>query len=475
MNRLWVQFSLAITLAIILATLSPLALFFFQNWLYPDTFEVVTDFPPTLTPVEVERLLETVTGRGITLLKVDFYPDGYFSMESIVSLGPGLAQVEEVIQRLPPEQTSKLNIIFENAASLENPALPQTQLYISGRVPITETDSLAARFSAADIQIVNNSFVAENPSIIDTLELFFEEIVRNIVVGLVLGVGLGIWLSRTLTAPLRHLAQAARVIGARELSYRVKVKGSKEVRELADTFNQMSANLERAEQIQRQMMADVSHELRTPLTVLEGNLRAALDRVSRLDEQNLADLYSQTHHLIRLVNDLHEIAQAETNRLPLALHQTDLAELIRQTVDIFGPITEEEGICLKCEIAAGLRPVRVDGARLRQVLHNLLANAVRHTPGGQIILTINQTDRATQISITDTGQGIASEHLAHVFDRFYRTDDSRSRQTGGTGLGLAIVKAIIEAHGGTVTATSPGLNRGTSFTLTLPFMEERVN
>ncbi|NJN94941.1 MAG: GHKL domain-containing protein [Anaerolineales bacterium] len=169
------------------------------------------------------------------------------------------------------------------------------------------------------------------------------------------------------------------------------------------------------------------------------------------------------------MNDLHEIAQAETNRLSLALQETDVAELVRQTVDIFAPIAEEKDISLTCKVAAGLQPVRVDGSRLRQVLHNLLANAVRHTSGGgTITLTVTQDTRATHISVTDTGEGIAPEHLTHIFDRFYRTDDSRSRETGGTGLGLAIVKAIIEAHGGTVTAASPGLNRGSSFTLTLP-------
>ncbi|NJN94940.1 MAG: HAMP domain-containing protein [Anaerolineales bacterium] len=287
MNRLWVQFSLAITLAIILVSLSPGALILLENWLNPPILlEDETGLPPTLTPAEVDHLLETLAELGIRPLKVDLYPNGYFSVQtSSTSLTEALTQVETIIKVLSSEQIGKLDIYFENFGTAEDPPL-QTYLSINGRIPLTKMDIFAQRFPPGEIEVFNDSFLGENPSIIETLQLFSEEILRAIIVGLVLGVGLGIWLSRTLTAPLRHLADAARVIGARDLSYRVKVKGSKEVKDLADTFNQMSANLERAERWQRQMMADVSHELRTPLTVLEGNLRAALDRVARLDEQN---------------------------------------------------------------------------------------------------------------------------------------------------------------------------------------------
>jgi len=484
MNRLWVQFSLAITIAIIVATMLPTAYLLAEDWFTsltpvqpePDT-SLITPVQPepntslTLTTTESDHLITTLSGLQSSSYTVTVYADGFFSVESIVSP----AQTNQVMQALLPGQSAKLNIVAISGNQQVYETAPtqaeaeQSQLYIDGRIPPEQITAFAHKFPASEAVIVTEPFLVQNLSITDIMQLFYQEVSRVIIISLVLGVGLGIWLSRTLTAPLRRLTEAARVIGAKDLSYRVKVKGSREVVELADTFNQMSANLERSERIQRQMMADVSHELRTPLTVLEGNLRAALDKVSRLDEQNLANLYSQTHHLIRLVNDLHEISQAETKQLSLALKDTDVAELVRQTVEIFAPITEEEGLSLHCQIAAGLQPVRVDGSRLRQVLHNLLANAVRHTPpGGRITLTVSQDARATQITIADTGQGIAPEHLAHVFDRFYRTDDSRSRQTGGAGLGLAIVKAIIEAHGGTVTVDSPGLDCGTSFTLTLP-------
>lgn len=473
MNRLWVQFSLAITITIIFAILFPTGILLFKNW-------VDSPAPAQSEPAKFLALTQTESDRLVTTLlellsppyTIMIYTDGFFSVESI---SPP-EQTYKIIQALSPDLSSKLNIAVMAAGGEqlfdpipepdESTGLPQ--MFIDGRIPPEQIHSFADKFSAGEVVIMTEPLLVQNLSITDILQLFYEEVSRVIIISIVLGVGLGIWLSRTLTAPLLHLAEAARVIGDRELGYRVKVKGNKEVRELADTFNQMSANLERAERLQRQMMADVSHELRTPLTVLEGNLRAALDKVSYLDEQNLADLYSQTHHLIRLVNDLHEISQAETKQLSLTIKETDVAELVRQTVDIFAPLAEEKGLNLKYEVAAGLQPVRVDGSRLRQVLHNLLANAMRHTPtSGEITLTINQDSHATQISVADTGQGIASEHLAHIFNRFYRTDDSRSRETGGTGLGLAIAKAIVEAHGGRVTAYSKGIGYGTTFTITL--------
>ena len=202
---------------------------------------------------------------------------------------------------------------------------------------------------------------------------------------------------------------------------------------------------------------------------MESNLRAALDKVHQLKEEELAYLYSQTHHLIQLVNDLHEISLAEAGQLPLTIKNINLIEFVRQTVAMFNPLAEEKGITLEHHSVTQLQPVRADDLRLRQVLHNLLANAVRHTPsGGTITIGLNQTNTNTEIVIKDTGEGITPDQVAHIFDRFYRTDPSRNRETGGAGLGLAIAKAIIEVHQGTLTATSQGPNCGTAFTITLP-------
>ena len=273
-----------------------------------------------------------------------------------------------------------------------------------------------------------------------------------------------------LVAPIRKLADAAHTVGAGDLAARVELpRSSREIDELAQAFNQMAADLQRAAETRRNLLADVSHELRTPLTVLEGNLRAALDQVVELDEEQVANLYQQTHHLIQLVNELRELTLAEAEQLPLDKQPVDVVALLEETVALFAPLAEEQKVMLSVQLPTSLPVAHVDRTRIRQVLHNLLSNALRHTPvDGTITLKASSAGDSVNISVEDTGEGIAPEHLAHIFDRFYRTDPSRSRATGGSGLGLAIVRAIVEAHGGTITVVSEGLGQGTTFTLSLP-------
>lgn len=288
-------------------------------------------------------------------------------------------------------------------------------------------------------------------------------------VGGVVGIVAGIAMSRSLTAPLRQLEDAARRIGKREWQEQVVVKGTEELTAVAHAFNQMVANLGHAETLRRNLMADVAHELRTPLTVLQGNLRAILDDVYPLDKAEVARLYDQTRHLIRLVNDLHELAQAEARQLPLAIVSINMMTLVEETISHFLPLADEVGVALQLEMPTTLAPLPGDTARLRQVLHNLLSNSLRHTPlGGVITVQLSQLPDALQIMVSDSGEGIAAEHLPFIFDRFYRTDRARSRDTGGTGLGLAIVRAIVEAHGGQVTAVSEGIGCGSKFLVVLP-------
>lgn len=283
------------------------------------------------------------------------------------------------------------------------------------------------------------------------------------------GIAGGIAVSWLLAAPVTKLANAAQAIGAGDLTVRVEVDhGSKEIDALAEAFNKMAADLQHAAELRNNLMADVSHELRTPLTVLEGNLRAALDHVYELDDEQIANLYEQTRHLIRLVNELRELTLAEAAQLPLAQEMVDLNALVQESAAVFEPLMEEKSVQLLVQLPPQRAAVNVDRSRIRQVLHNLLANALRHTPsGGQVTIAVAQPAGRLRLTVQDTGEGIAPENLEHIFDRFYRTDLSRSRETGGSGLGLAIVKAIVEAHGGEVTASSGGVGRGTKFTIFL--------
>jgi two-component system OmpR family sensor kinase len=288
-----------------------------------------------------------------------------------------------------------------------------------------------------------------------------------------LGILLGLGLSRGLTAPLARLTAAARHIAGGDLSQRVPGTGSAEIAALGRAFNQMAADLEKAEDLRRNMVADVAHELRTPLSVLQGNLRAILDGVYPLEQAEIAALYDETRLLSRLVDDLHELAQAEAGQLHLDLHPTDLFEVVQTTVANFAVAAEAKGVGLTTDWADETTnlPVLADPDRLAQIMRNLLSNALRHTPqGGQI--TVSATvlpfiPQAVRIVVTDTGEGISPEDLPHVFDRFWRADRSRARETAGSGLGLAIARHLVQAHGGEMGVESE-VGQGSRFWFSLP-------
>ncbi len=282
------------------------------------------------------------------------------------------------------------------------------------------------------------------------------------------GIGGGIVIGRVVSAPITELVKAADKIGKGDLNTRVLPHGSQEMIDLADRFNKMAEELQHAETLKNNLMADVAHELRTPLTVLEGNLRAALDKVYSLDEAEIANLYGQTRHLTRLVNDLRELALAESKQLHLEKHPTDLNSLLAETIQALEPLAAEKSVRLIYQ-PAQLPELSVDPTRIRQALFNLLSNALRHTPSdGEILVAGNQAKGEVVLSVKDSGEGLLPDQLAAVFDRFYRADKSRSRETGGTGLGLAIVKAIVESHGGQVKAHSEGKGKGSEFIIFLP-------
>ena len=290
---------------------------------------------------------------------------------------------------------------------------------------------------------------------------------RFIGLSMLIGLASGFAIGRVVSAPITALATATREVEAGKLQVRVPVHGSREFEELASAFNKMAAALQQAETARNNLMADVSHELRTPLTVLEGNLRAALDHVQTLDEVGIANLYAQTRHLIRLVNDLRELALAETGRLILEKIPTDMRLLVNETLQALEPLASERNVKLIAEIQ-DLPLLQLDPVRMRQVLFNLLSNALRHTlPGGSIRVLGAQNQPGITLVVKDTGEGLEPDELANLFNRFYRVDKSRSRETGGTGLGLSIAKAIVEAHGGTITASSAGKNQGSCFTIAL--------
>jgi len=300
----------------------------------------------------------------------------------------------------------------------------------------------------------------------ETIGLFISRALLLVVTVAILA---GVVLSRLLLAPLNDLATGAAAIARRELATRVPVRGSVETRAVAQSFNHMASELEQAEGLRQQLLADVAHELRNPLHVLRGNLQAIFDGVYPLNQAEVSRLLDQTDQLTRLVNDLHELALAEARQLPLDRQPLNLGLLVKDTAADFQALAAAEGVALRVELLGVPPTVEVDAARIRQMLQNLVVNALRHTPrGGNVLVSVGRAGDTAEVIVRDSGQGIAPEHLPQVFDRFFRTDGARDRQHGGAGLGLAIVKAIVEAHGGSVAVASAGVGRGSTFTVILP-------
>jgi signal transduction histidine kinase len=275
-------------------------------------------------------------------------------------------------------------------------------------------------------------------------------------------------LSRRISSPIGVLANAARRLGRGDLSQRVQFKGKGEVATLAQAFNSMAADLEHAEQLRRNMIADVAHELRTPLSNIRGYLEAIRDRVMKPNAATIRSLNEETVLLTRLVDELQELSLAEAGELKLVYHAEDIAKLVKQAVNAWQPQIAAKEISLFLDLPDSLPLVNIDRQRVNEVLHNLLENAVAYTrKGGTITVAAVKQGDWVEVSVSDTGEGIPVEDLPYIFERFYRVDRSRARATGGSGLGLTIAKRLVEAHGGKITVQSkPG--KGSRFSFTLP-------
>lgn len=295
------------------------------------------------------------------------------------------------------------------------------------------------------------------------------------VVASVVALLLGSWLFFQIVSPIQRLTVAAQKIAAGDLGQRIPTQARDEIGGLATAFNQMADSLAQHEELRRNLMADVAHELRTPLTVIQGNLEAMLDGVLPTNPQEIATLRDETALLARLVTDLRLLSLAEAGQLKLDRVKIDPAELVARAVEPFHLQAQSSQIELAMEIAPNLPSVHVDADRIAQVIRNLLSNALRHTPsGGRVTVTCGkEKPHNLLITVADNGEGIPSDDLPYVFDRFYRADKSRSRASGGSGIGLAIVKQLVEAHGGKVWAESEGLGKGSTFAFLLPLMDAK--
>jgi len=274
-------------------------------------------------------------------------------------------------------------------------------------------------------------------------------------------------LSRRTLAPVKALAAAAQRLGQGDFSQRVSVEDRSEMGQLARSFNLMAGELEQAEQMKRNMVADVAHELRTPLSNIRGYLEAVRDGVVKADTDTIRSIDEEAALLSRLVDDLQELSLAEAGELKLVCQAEDVSRLIMQSVAAERSRATAKGLSLSVEMPHGLPAVSIDSQRISQVLRNLLDNAVAHTAEGRITVVVRQQDNWVEISVADTGEGIPEEDLPNIFERFYRVDKSRTRATGGSGLGLTIAKYLVEAHGGRIEVRSEK-GKGSRFSFTVP-------
>jgi two-component system sensor histidine kinase BaeS len=263
------------------------------------------------------------------------------------------------------------------------------------------------------------------------------------------------------------MIDAARRVEAGDYSARVPEQGPSEVRSMARAFNQMSARLEESDTRRRSFLADVSHELRTPLAVMQGQLEAIADGVYPADAAHLAPALDQVRAMERLVEDLRTLALVESGELQLTREPLEVGPLVAQVIDAFEPQALEAGVRLTSLVAPGVPVTLADAARVRSIVVNLVANAIRHTPrDGTVLIRVSRSEAGdVEVEVRDTGSGIPEDMLPRVFDRFTRGADST-----GSGLGLAIARDLVEAHGGTITVASEG-GRGTTLRFTLPAVE----
>jgi len=296
------------------------------------------------------------------------------------------------------------------------------------------------------------------------LRRFFAMEAIVILVGLLVGATL----SRRISRPVRDLTDATARIADGDLAARVDGQPPGELGELSVSFNAMATELERSDQLRRNMTADVAHELRTPLSVIRGKLEGILDGVYPATEEHIAPVLASTEVLTQLVEDLRLLALAEARQLSLDLRPVDIGPLIRDAHVNFGPLAEDRGIALVLDVDDGAPQVQGDRQRLSQVLSNLITNAIRHTPeGGAVTMRSVATERSVVVEVADTGVGIPSDDVEHVFERFWRGDRSRSRESGGSGLGLAIAREMVLLHGATIEAESEA-GQGTTFRVIFP-------
>ncbi|MGB7338801.1 MAG: ATP-binding protein [Phototrophicaceae bacterium] len=448
MRRLWVQLSFGFSIVVIMTAL----IFLGIAVIYAESSQDVV--PAPATPADYDRLIYDEIGLISQL-------EDYLATADSTPEGVALRIASFLLQPQPPQYRIHLQLLTNDRM----PIFGELSRRNSQNVQEIIIEDLILLYEL----VPNNRPTPEGRIIPPNIILIIMSLS-----GIGMGLIFGIIFSQRIALPLSKLAEFARQVGRREFSLRLNPEGTQEMRDVAVAFNMMTSQLEKSERLRSNLIADVSHELRTPLSVMGGSLRALIDGVSPLTKTEVLILYDQTIHLEHLISDLHELALVEASELPFNKEVVDVLTILEPIAHIFKSLADLEHIEFKTDFQTIHAFIMVDPLRIRQIVQNLLANALRHTSeNGCITLCAKYKETSVIIAVSDTGEGIPSAHVPYVFERFYRVDESRDRSTGGSGLGLAIAKSIVEAHQGTLSVTSRTIQpSGTTFIIQLPIADK---
>jgi two-component system sensor histidine kinase BaeS len=340
----------------------------------------------------------------------------------------------------------------------------------NGKIVIAGTDYRAKEIVSTDklnqgtpIQVSNetvgilllNTPPDKNPLEDEFIRRLSDSIYLNAIGTIIIAFILGAVLSRTITRPIRELTKATHEMAGGKFGQQVPVRSRDEIGELASSFNKMNDNLARSFNLRKQMTADIAHELRTPLSLIIGHAEAVHDGVLPPSKENFEIIREEADRLEQLVNDLRTLSLADAGELSVDFQPVEINKLLSDITAHYMVQFNQKRITLDLKPVPGIVQANLDPIRFSQVLMNILDNALRYTPEeGHVVISTKQNGDQVEINIQDSGEGVNPEDAAHLFDRFYRADESRDRDAGGSGLGLAIAKSIVEMHKGKIWAES---------------------
>jgi len=383
-------------------------------------------------------------------------PDGKVQLDTFSLLDGTRLMLPEITQVLTGDASHAYGIYAVEGSAGEYAALCAARMVSGGK-------TLGALLLSTPVTELRNAIVTVEKQL---LTVFMGTAAAALIAALIFAV--------TLTRPVKALTSTIRRMGKGDLSARVKVRGSGEMRELAESYNAMAEKIENFDRSRSQFVSNASHELKTPLAtmkILLENLIYQPDMPRELQAEFMQDMNHEIDRLTGIITDLLTLTQMDSHDTALHLEEIDLSALTEETLHTLRPIADKQGQRITCQIAPQVR-LAADRARLTQVIYNLIDNAIKYTPeGGEIRVSLALKSREAILTVSDNGIGIPEKDQAHIFDRFYRVDKARSRATGGTGLGLSIVRQLVQLHGGEITLTSVP-EKGSTFTVTLPVRKE---